>query len=72
MKGIGGEELNGLGLAVGAIAWLAIMMIVGAEKDPGSSMGVGGDAVLVGLIGIGMLAPAWIAASVASIFFKEK
>jgi hypothetical protein len=72
LKGIDGGALNGPGSTVGVIAWLIFMMMAGAEKDPGASMGVGGDAILSGLIAIGMLAPAWIAASIASCFFRKK
>ncbi|MBI5316852.1 MAG: hypothetical protein HZB34_12870 [Nitrospirae bacterium] len=72
MKGIDGEELSGLGVTVGVIVWLVIMAMVGAEKSPGASIGVGGDAILLGIIAIGMLAPAWFAASFISIFFKKK
>jgi hypothetical protein len=72
MKGINGEELTGPGVTVGVIVWLVIMAMVGAEKAPGASMGVSGDAILLGIIAIGMLAPSWIAASLTSIFFKKK
>ena len=72
LKGIDGEELNGPGLTVGVIAWLVLMAMVGAETSPGASMGVSGDAIVLGIIAIGMLAPAWIAASIASIFFRKK
>jgi hypothetical protein len=72
LKGIDGEELNGPGLTVGVIAWLVLMAMVGAETSPGASMGVSGDAIVLGIIAIGMLAPAWIAASIASIFFRNK
>jgi hypothetical protein len=71
MKGIDGGELNGPGLTAGVIAWLVIMTIVGIEKGPGTIMGVGGDALLLGLIAIGMLAPAWIVASIVSVFFRK-
>ena len=48
------------------------MAMGGAEKSPGASMGVSGDAIVLGIIAIGMLAPAWIAASIAAIFFGKK
>jgi hypothetical protein len=72
MKGIDGEKLNGPGLTVGVIAWLVIMALVGVETDPSASNGVGGDAIVLVLIAIGMLVPAWIVASIASYFFKKK
>jgi hypothetical protein len=72
MKGIDGEKLNGPGLTVGVIAWLVIMALVGVETDPSASKGVGGDAIVLVLIAIGMLVPAWIVASIASYFFKKK
>lgn len=71
MKGIDGEELTGLGVAVGVIVWLILMGIVGAQRDPGFSVGVSGDAIVLGIIAIGMLAPAWFAASLVSMFFKK-
>ena len=72
MKGIDGEKLNGPGLTVGVIAWLVIMALVGVETDPSASKGVGRDAIVLVLIAIGMLVPAWIVASIASYFFKKK
>jgi hypothetical protein len=72
MKGIDGGELNAPGLTAGIIAWLVIMTMVGAVKGPGSIMGVGGDALVLGLIAIGMLAPAWIVASIVSVFFRKR
>lgn len=71
MKGIDGEELTGPGVTVGVIVWLVIMAMVGSETAPGASMGVSGDAIVLGIIAIGMLAPAWIAASLISIFLKR-
>lgn len=72
MKGIDGGELNGPGKTVGGIAWLVIMTMVGAKKGPDTIMGVGGDAIVLGLIAIGMLAPSWIVASIVSVFFRKK
>lgn len=72
MKGIDGEKLNGPGLTIGVIAWLVIMALVGVETDPDASKSVGGAAIELVLIAIGMLLPAWIVASIASYFFKKK
>ena len=72
MKCIDGEELNGFGKLVGVIVWLVIMAMVGVQRDPNATMGVGADSILHGIIAIGMLAPAWIAASFVSSFSKTK
>ena len=72
MKGIDGEELTGPGVTVGVIVWLVMMGIAGAQQSPGASMGVSGDAILLGIVAIGMLGPAWIEASLVSMFFKPK
>ena len=66
-----GSELNGQGMTVGAIVWLVIMSMVGVESSPHRSMGVAANAIMMGLIGIGMLAPAWVAALIVSLYTRE-
>ncbi len=65
-----GNELNGKGMTVGAIVWLVLMGMLGAQS-PGKSMGVAADAILIGLCGIGFLAPAWFAAFIVSGLKRE-
>jgi hypothetical protein len=67
LKGIGGQELNGPALFVGVIVWVVIMSTLG-KPDMGSA----GDAVVMGLSGIGVLVPAWIGASLFAMFFQKK
>jgi|CXWL01.1.fsa_nt_gi hypothetical protein len=72
MKGLNGVELTGPGVTVGVLVWLVMMGMVGAQHDPGLSMGVSLDAIVLGIVAIGVLAPAWVAASLVSMFFEKK
>lgn len=66
MKNISDEEaLNGPGVIVGVVAWLICLKIGDASMD------LGGNVIANGFWGIVMLAPAWIAATVGSVFFRK-
>ena len=67
------KDINGAGWVAGAIAWIIIMWYVTTQSACLKTNSCdGGDMILFAIIGIGMLAPAWIAASVVSIFFGAK
>jgi hypothetical protein len=62
-------KITGLGCVAGAIAWLGIMFYASTQVSCMQFQTCsGGDLVLFAIIGMGMLAPAWIVASIFSLF----
>ena len=68
------KKITGCGLVAGTIVWLVIMWYATTRYDCLKTNSCdGGDLLLSAVIGIGMLAPSWIVASlVSSIFGPNK
>ena len=67
------RDVNRIGLIVGVIAWFAIIILTSTQVSCQKFERCGaGDLIMFGIISVGMIAPAWIVAFLASIFFKEK
>lgn len=66
-------KITGLGYVVGAIVWLAIMWYATTQSSCLVTRSCKGDDLLMfAAMGVGMLAPAWVAAAVvSSVFGKE-
>jgi hypothetical protein len=65
-------KVNGPGLIAGIISWLVIMWYAASQSECLNTKSCdGGNLVLFAIIGIGMLAPSWIFASIVSIFFEK-
>lgn len=65
------KKITGQGLVAGIIVWLAIMWYATTQSAclKTNSCG-GGDLLLFAIIGLGMLAPSWIVASLVSSIFR--
>jgi hypothetical protein len=65
-------KINTFGLIAGTIAWILIMWYASTQSACLKTNSCDGeDMVLFAIIGIGMLAPSWIVASIASMFGSE-
>lgn len=65
-------KISGVGLVAGAIAWLVIVSYTANQADcMRFNTCKTDDMVLFAIIGLGMLVPSWIVASVVSDMFKK-
>lgn len=64
------KKITGTGLVVGIIVWLIIMWYTTTQSECLSTNSCkGDDLILFAIIGVGMLAPAWLAAFFVSTVF---
>jgi hypothetical protein len=67
------KDLNWAGLIVGVIAWFVIMWYATSQSACLKFNTCKSDDMFIfAIIGVGMLAPAWIAALFGSAFFNTK
>jgi len=67
------NKINPFGFITGIIAWFLIMWYSSTQGECLQTKSCdGGDMIMFAVIGIGMLAPAWIIANIVSIIFGSE
>ena len=65
-------EINNKGFLAGIVSWVIIMIFAINQVSCVNNHGCdGGDLFLTSIIAVGMLAPSYLVALTASIFFKD-
>ena len=66
------KDLNGIGIFVGAIAWIILVWFLAEDLECSRLNNCdSGDMVILAILGLGFLAPAWFVAISASVFLKK-
>jgi hypothetical protein len=67
------KDLNKGGVITGIIAWFVLINVLSSAISCAETSSCdGGDLILFSVLAVGMVAPAWICAVIASIFFNKQ